>query len=445
MASPASASTPTTAAATTEPHVVIAGAGPAGLLSAILLSQAGISVTILEKSPVADPWSTGKSYSINLNDRGLTALDCAAGVLENIKSAGLARHQIVLESFDGKRQHIPKNPPHYAVTRPGLVKCLENIAKEKHADRVTIQRGVEVTHIAALTATNGDDNNASTTATEMVVTLNNGSKVSCTHVIGADGKWSAVRNAIPDLKDQFKVQSEAAFGICITPIVSPERWEKDATSVFRPYNSKYYILAAPLPNGSFSVSAVCFEEIKEDHPWLLPPGENHQEEESWDAEYGARIATSISDEVFQERMAKMLQADLPFFYKDIQGRESLSTVRVNRRTSWLKLVSDDKNPNYSDRTGRVALIGDACHAMTPAIGEGCNCALESAVCLVQSLLQVSDQTQQATDKETDNKITVDELTKAFLHYGTTRPPQVVPIQLKSAAINRYKVPAQTAK
>ena len=56
------------------PRVAISGAGPAGLLVAILLCQVGISETITEKSLVADLWST-KSYSINLNARGLAALD----------------------------------------------------------------------------------------------------------------------------------------------------------------------------------------------------------------------------------------------------------------------------------------------------------------------------------------------------------------------------------
>ena len=443
MMPPSSSST--VAAAATTPHVAIAGAGPAGLLSAILLSQAGVSVTVLEKSLVADPWST-KSYSINLNPRGLGALE-HAGVLEAVQAVGMERRQIVLESRDGTQQRIPKNPSNYALTRPALVECLEEIVKTKHADRITIQRGVEVKHIAIATSSSsaaaaddddddGDVENDDTNGT-LVVTLDNGSSIACTHVIGADGKWSATRNSVADWKDQFQVQPEPAFGVSITPTVTPVRWQQDATTVFRPKSPKYYIIAAPLPDGQFSVSAVCFDEIQEDHPWLVPQDQQQEQNMDWEAEYGARTSSTMKDEALSEKMAELLREDLPLFYEDIRGHESLSNnVRINRRTSWLKPLSD--HPRYCDSTGRVALVGDAAHAMTPSVGEGCNCALESAVCLLQSLPPPPDQ-QEQTGKQ-PQPLTVDALTKAFLDYGITRPPQVLPIQLRSAASNRYKVP-----
>ena len=124
-------------------------------------------------------------------------------------------------------------------------------------------------------------------------------------------------------------------------------------------------------------------------------------------------------------LAKMLQEELPLFFQDINGLESLKNVRVNRRTSWLKPLVD--NPSYCSQNGRVVLIGDAAHAMTPSMGEGCNCALESAVLLVKSLSQ-------------DKPVTVDDLTQAFRAFGAKRPSEVMPVQCKSAAANRYKAP-----
>jgi len=251
------------------PHVVIAGGGPAGLLLALLLASHSIQTTILEKSSATDPWNA-RSYSINLNSRGLSALE-TAGALELAKAAGMARHQIVLESADGQRTHIPKNPPDYAFSRPDLVECLEGICREKHP-LITIQRGAGVANV---------EEKADGT---MQVTLDNGSKVTCTHVVGADGKWSAVRNSIADFNNMFKVQSEPAFGISIKPAISSGRWELDATSVFRPTSPKYYVLAAPLTSGRFTASIVCFDEVKEEHPWLVPRDDDPGVD--WESEYG---------------------------------------------------------------------------------------------------------------------------------------------------------------
>ena len=121
----------------------------------------------------------------------------------------------------------------------------------------------------------------------------------------------------------------------------------------------------------------------------------------------------------------MLQDELPKMYDDIGGTESLKTARINRRTSWLKPLVDD--PSYSSKNGRVVLIGDAAHAMTPSLGEGCNCSLESVVKLLESL-QTS---------ASDDACTKDALTAAFQVYGRQRPPQVVPLQERSAKANRY--------
>lgn len=389
-------------------RVAIVGAGPGGLLLALLLSKLGVPVTVIEKSAAADPWSS-KSYSINLNGRGLTALD-DAGVLEEAKAAGMARHQIILESNDGQRKSIPVNPPHHAFTRPDLVECLEGILKKEHAERATIQRGVAVTKVEEKEE-------------GMEVSLDNGSRITCTHVVGADGKWSAVRNSVADWNGVFAVQSAPAFGISITPVCTPERWEVAATSIFRPKSPKYYIIAAPLKSGRFSVSTVCFDEVKEEHPWLIPRDDDNDVD--WEAEYGASTETSSASAEFEAKISKMLEEELPMFYKDIKGAESLKTVRVNRRTSWLKPLVDD--PSYCSKNGRVALVGDAAHAMTPAIGEGCNCALESAVLLVKPL-------------QKKKPVTSEDLTNAFLEFGRTRPGEVVPLQIQSAERNRYKNP-----
>merc|ERR1719213_35326 len=66
--------------------------------------------------------------------------------------------------------------------------------------------------------------------------------------------------------------------------------------------------------------------------------------------------------------------------------------------------------------------------MTPSLGEGCNCALESASKLVGALLPLTAAEQVPSCKD---------MTQAFLKYGQERPPQVRPLQERSAAGSRF--------
>ena len=52
------------------PAVAVAGAGPAGLLVALLLSRHGLSVDVFDECELLTAGWTPRSYSINLNARG---------------------------------------------------------------------------------------------------------------------------------------------------------------------------------------------------------------------------------------------------------------------------------------------------------------------------------------------------------------------------------------
>ena len=94
------------------------------------------------------------------------------------------------------------------------------------------------------------------------------------------------------------------------------------------------------------------------------------------------------------------------------------------------------NPIHSTQDGRVVLLGDAAHAMTPSTGEGCNTALESAVKLADCI----QQQKQNDDNDVDScgYITREALSKAFHQYGASRPKETYPIQKASAMASRYK-------
>ena len=49
--------------ANTDPHVLIAGGGPSGLIASILLNNIGISSTVVERAKEPDEWCS-KSYTL---------------------------------------------------------------------------------------------------------------------------------------------------------------------------------------------------------------------------------------------------------------------------------------------------------------------------------------------------------------------------------------------
>ena len=62
--------------ANTDPHVLIAGGGPSGLLASILLNNIGISSTVVERAKEPDEWCS-KSYTLVLGVKGKSALERA--------------------------------------------------------------------------------------------------------------------------------------------------------------------------------------------------------------------------------------------------------------------------------------------------------------------------------------------------------------------------------
>jgi 2-polyprenyl-6-methoxyphenol hydroxylase-like FAD-dependent oxidoreductase len=199
----------------------------------------------------------------------------------------------------------------------------------------------------------------------------------------------------------------------------------------------FHIIAAPIPTGQLSISMVCYDETLERYPWLAPPEDMNLKSYGsggWEDDFSARPSYAEADTTLAEKMEELFAAELPAFLSAI-GREALQSARINRRVSWVSMspvaTSDDSDNavNYATKDGRVVLIGDAAHAITPTMGEGANMALESAAVLADSL---------PSSEEGNSTPTIDELSAAFLAFGKSRPKDALPIQERSAAGNRMK-------
>jgi len=398
--------------ANTEPHVLIAGGGPSGLIASILLNNIGISSTVVERANEPDEWCS-KSYTLVLGDKGKLALE-RAGCLESASVVGTERKFVYF--FDGKTgdtKTIPKQSSGFGFTRPLLVECLEKEALK--CPKVRIKRGLGISSITR------DDKG-------ILATLEDGTVLSgFSHCVGADGKWSKVRQSTPTLNSQTEMITSKSWGVNLYSSKIPEGFVLDGTYVINPPKEcMFYIIVSPLPTHGISISMVCYDDTLERYPWLSPPSDDKRVDgyHSWENEYSALPAGLHADNELAQNLERLFEETVPAFYY-LLDRECFSTARINRRVAWLKMVQED-NPSYSTDDGRIALVGDSIHAMTPSMGEGANTAMESSVKLVDCIAE-------RVKQKGESSCSIESLNEGFIKYGMTRPKECIPIVEASAA------------
>jgi kynurenine 3-monooxygenase len=326
--------------------VGIAGAGLAGPLLAVFLSRRGHDVTLYERRP--DPRTTGpagRSINLALSARGIDALE-RVGLAGDVLAHALAMRGRMMHDREGRTvfqaYSADGSKSINSISRHGLnALLLDAAAKEPGVILHFEERAVGVAADAGELTLDGP-----------------AGRHAVVHdvVIGADGAYSALRDAVVRSERADYSQDHLPWGykeLTIAPDPAGHFALDPGALHIWPRGDSMMIA---LPNLDHSFTATLF------WPFDGPAGFAGLEDAQ---SVGARFARDYPD-------ATGLFEDLPGeFARNPVG--SLVTVRV---WPWVR--------------GRLALLGDAAHAIVPFFGQGMNCAFEDVVELDRCLTECGE-------------------------------------------------------
>ncbi len=327
----------------------IIGGGLAGSLMGVYLAKKGFDVHLFERRPDMrnQKISAGKSINLALSTRGVKALE-KVGLAKEILKDGIPMYGRMIHGLDGTLSSQPygkKGEAIYSVSRGRLnIKLLEladeypNITlyfNHKCTD-VDIEEGIAYF----------EDENGNTVTSKAI------------RNIGTDGAYSAVREKMQH-GDRFDYsQSYLKHGFKELEIPAGENgsflMEKNALHIWPRGN--YMMIALPNPAGDFTCTL------------FLPfeTGEHNFENLNTKEDVSSFFKKQFPDAV------SLMPTLLDNFTKN--PTSSLVTVKC---FPWVK---GDK----------LALLGDAAHAVVPFYGQGMNCSFEDCDVLDDCIDQFGD-------------------------------------------------------
>jgi salicylate hydroxylase len=318
--------------------ILIAGGGIGGLALAIALSRRGLACVVLERQGSFSPAGAG----IQIGPNGVRALR-ELGVAEALESyAGKPEAIEVFAGASGQRlARLPlgdwiagrHGAPYWAVHRGDLHRVLLDAAAA--APAISIRTGCEV---LAVTQSAG----------EVAVDLGAEGRLAGPILVGADGLWSAVRNAV-------------------TPHPVPVFAEATAT--------RTVLLAGDAPPVLKQPSVGL---------WLGPDAHVVH----YPVRGGREVAVVVIARAQWQGREWDAQADGDAVVKSLattHGAIASALAMAARDAPWRRWALHRMPPLDDWVNGRVALLGDAVHPMLPYLAQGGALAMEDAVVLARSL------------------------------------------------------------
>ncbi len=319
--------------------VTIVGSGLAGALLACYLGKEGRTVELYERRP--DPRSAlqerGRSINLALSTRGLYALS-EVGLADLVLQTAIAMPGRMIHHPNGSLTFQPygksENEVLYSVSRALL-------------NRLLVEQAANFPGVTMFFEHRCQQVDLSTGR----LTFDNGKQVFASVIVGADGAYSAVRQAM-QRRERFDFSQEyLEYGYKELEIPADEqgrfRMEKHALHIWP--RGGFMLIALPNVDGTFTCTLFA--------PYV-----------------GANSFVEIERQGIRAFFAREFP-DAKYLISDLEDQftsnpvSSLVTIRCH---PW-------------NVGGKAVLVGDACHAVVPFLGQGMNAAFEDCSILMECL------------------------------------------------------------
>jgi kynurenine 3-monooxygenase len=321
--------------------VTIVGAGLVGSLLSIYLAKKGYRISLYERRPDMRriKISAGRSINLALSDRGWRGLE-GVGIAEDIRKIAIPMYGRFIHHKDGSTAYQPygKNKQAiYSVSRAEINMKLMDLAEKQPG--VTISFNQKCVNIDRKDLKIRFEDTESGIAHEVTSDL----------LFGADGAFAATRLNMQLQHDRFEYNQhyiESGYKELIIPPGKNGNFlmEKNALHIWPRGN--FMMIALPNPDGNFTCT-------------LFLPFEGEQ---SFAKLKDDKSIIDFFTKEFPDAVPLM-----PTLLEDFKNNPVSSLVTV-KCFPW---TFDD----------RIALIGDAAHAIVPFYGQGMNCGFEDCVVL----------------------------------------------------------------
>jgi kynurenine 3-monooxygenase len=339
--------------------IVIIGAGASGVLLAhyLLQRQARYQIDIYDRlgDPRTIEFSKARTYPISLTERGMNALDRIEGLSAAVRGISLESNGSIFHGQNGKTRVTVRKKSLLTLDRTNLViTLLQQLTQKYDSSRLNLHFGYTCTDVnfAAKSVTFQP---TAPTAESIDTSLT----VNYDRLIGADGARSAVRSQFLNT-EMFEIEQKYIPNVYKSIVLhdvaqsTEVSLESGKVHSWRTQDGIVLLLLHQV-DGSMS-GAIYFPRHNTQVTRLETPA----------------AVLQFFNEYFPQIGQLMSHSEAEAFLK--RSVASVLTIRCNRY-------------HYGDR---VLILGDAAHATSPSLGQGCNAALEDAAIFDKLLDEFED-------------------------------------------------------